>query len=409
MPDLILSLMQLILWFVVIYILAEVAWHVWMHYVNVKFLAGLKWIILEIKLPKETRKSPLAMEIILNSALNQTGGYGTWYDKYWKGSLPHTFSLEIVSIGGKVHFLIRTQARFKNVIEADIYAQFTDAEINEVPDYTNFVHYSPDGKWDLWGCEYKFTKPDPYPIATYVDFGLDKDPKEEYKIDPLTSIIEFFGSLKEGEQAWTQMIIRSTRSDFKKAAAEARKKIIADYIAELAKRGVEKPEVSDQALPKSVKDIIFAIDRNASKLNYDVGIRSIYIAEKDKYNGANIGGLINLFKQFNTEHLNGIRHTRTTSFDFPWQDWNNTRVNGFKKNIFYFYKLRSYYYPPYKPGMIGSSPLSNWITENKRIPPMVMSSEELATIYHFPGSTASTPTFDRIEAKKSEPPANLPI
>ncbi len=37
----------------------------------------------------------------------------------------------------------------------------------------------------IWGCEFKFTKGDGYPIKTYVDYGLDKDPKEEYKVDPL--------------------------------------------------------------------------------------------------------------------------------------------------------------------------------------------------------------------------------
>jgi len=34
----------------------------------------------------------------------------------------------------------------------------------------------------------------------------------------------------------------------------------------------------------------------------------------------------------------------------------------------------------------------------------------LATIYHFPGHTvAPASTMERIEAKKSEPPADLPI
>jgi hypothetical protein len=41
--------------------------------------------------------------------------------------------------------------------------------------------------------------------------------------------------------------------------------------------------------------------------------------------------------------------------------------------------------------------------------PFVLNTEELATIYHFPGRVAETPTFGRIEAKKGEPPSNLPI
>jgi hypothetical protein len=40
---------------------------------------------------------------------------------------------------------------------------------------------------------------------------------------------------------------------------------------------------------------------------------------------------------------------------------------------------------------------------------MVLSTEELATLYHFPGAIAATPSINRIPSKKSEAPANLPI
>jgi len=55
------------------------------------------------------------------------------------------------------------------------------------------------------------------------------------------------------------------------------------------------------------------------------------------------------------------------------------------------YQKRSYFYPPH----IGQS--------------FVLNIEELATVFHFPGRVAETPTFGRIEAKKSQPPINLPI
>ena len=41
--------------------------------------------------------------------------------------------------------------------------------------------------------------------------------------------------------------------------------------------------------------------------------------------------------------------------------------------------------------------------------PMLLSTEEIATLWHLPGRVAETPTFTRIESKKAEPPANLPI
>ena len=67
------------------------------------------------------------------------------------------------------------------------------------------------------------------------------------------------------------------------------------------------------------------------------------------------------------------------------------KINKQKKKIFDAYVRRSYFYAPYK------------------AKPFVLNSEELATIYHFPGGVAETPTFTRIESRKGEPPANLPV
>ena len=39
----------------------------------------------------------------------------------------------------------------------------------------------------------------------------------------------------------------------------------------------------------------------------------------------------------------------------------------------------------------------------------ILNTEELATVYHFPGSVVRTPALGRIESKKGEPSAGLPI
>jgi hypothetical protein len=40
---------------------------------------------------------------------------------------------------------------------------------------------------------------------------------------------------------------------------------------------------------------------------------------------------------------------------------------------------------------------------------MILSSEELATLFHIPGRVSTTPSLERIEAVKSDAPQNLPI
>jgi hypothetical protein len=56
--------------------------------------------------------------------------------------------------------------------------------------------------------------------------------------------------------------------------------------------------------------------------------------------------------------------------------------------------LRSYFFPPYR---------------NYGCDPFILSTEELATIFHFPGNVSATPSLPKIASKKSEPPINLPI
>ena len=45
------------------------------------------------------------------------------------------------------------------------------------------------------------------------------------------------------------------------------------------------------------------------------------------------------------------------------------------------------------------------------LPPMILNSEELATIYHWPLTLNNmiTPAVEKVESKKVQPPANLPI
>ena len=56
----------------------------WLYYRRAKYWEKLGSVLLEIKLPKEINKSPLAMEVVL-SALHQTADESNWYFKYWKG------------------------------------------------------------------------------------------------------------------------------------------------------------------------------------------------------------------------------------------------------------------------------------------------------------------------------------
>lgn len=365
-------------------VLALAFWETWMRYIRAKFIANLEWILLETKLPREISKSPKAMETIFNSFYQTKDG--NFKEKYWQGFLRPWFSLELAGINGEIHFFIYMQKGFRNLIEAHIYSQYPDVELVEVDDYTKEVFLESRGsdKWSLWGTEFVLVAEDAYPIKTYVDYGLHEVlTKEEQKNDPLTTLIEFFGSLKEGEQAWFQVMIRATKKDWK----EEGKKLV-EKLMERDKKLKEGEQT--KKLSPGETDVIKAIERDVSKYGFDTGIRAMYLALKDKFVPANIGALIGATKHYNTINLNGFKPARTTGLDYFWQ-LKKIREPKMKTKMIDAYRLRSYFYPPY---------------DRK---PFVLNTEELATIFHFPGRVAETPTFRRIEAKKSEAPVNLPV
>jgi hypothetical protein len=371
----------------------------WVNYTRAKWIVEKGNTLLELKLPKELMKSPAAMEIIINS-MHQPS-VGSYIDALYKGRIRPWFSLELVSIGGQVKFFIWTHKNFKNLVESQIYGQFPTVEVYEVPDYSLLTPFNLE-KTGLWGMQLALNKADVYPIKTYIDYGLHDDPKEEFKIDPITAMLEYLGSVKPGDQVWIQILIQPHRKEHLRDARIFQKpdwkagvgKEIEVIMKESPVKIEEGKAVSLMNLTDIQKDTINAIQRNMAKSAFDTMIRALYIAPKDAFNPAYIAGLTSSFKQYGSGNLNGFKPKFTTSFDYPWEDFRSTRVNASKRKIMDAYKRRSYFHPPYK---------------NFKGKPFILTTEELATLFHFPGGVATTPTFTRIVSKKVEPPANLPI
>ncbi len=375
-------------------VLVWLAQHLWLEYIRMEYIRkNYPFIMLEIKLPRIIEKTPIAMELVLQSLYQAKGG--DWFETWWQGYVKPWFSLEIVSIEGDVKFYIRTPAKFKKLIESHIYAQYPDIEVHEAQDYVSKAPYIHEKKeWSMWGTEYTLTMPDPYPIKTYVDYGLDSTMvKEENKSDPITSTIEFMGSIGRGQQIWTQILVQANNPrfrtpgtwfgfhDWKKEGKEVIKKL-------------QEKHSGDFGFFKATKregEIVNAIERSLGKPGFDCGIRSLYIAKKEFFDPTNISGVVGAFSQYNSFDLNGFKSVNKTVMNYPWSDYHDIRVNKKKKKMFDAYVRRSYFYAPHKRK------------------PFVLNSEELATIFHFPGGVAETPTFNRIESRKGEPPSNLPI
>lgn len=382
-------------------ILSSICFYLYIAQKRREWILEQGFALLEIKLPKEVMKSPAAMEIVLSGIYEPV--IGTVLDVFFKGKLRPWFSLEIVSLGGQVKFFIWCMKKWKNNVEARLYAQYPNIEIQEVPDYTQGVNFDPE-TMSMSSFQTALVKPDVYPIKTYVDWKLDKlGDEDEEKVDPITPLIEWLGSLKEGERCWIQIMIQAHRAEKtmtdvtlfpKKAWKDQVKKEIEKILKESTIQPAEGKKPTFMDLSSVQKETIDAIQRSQGKLAYDTMIRAIYFAKKENFNSMATAGMIHSFRHMGSANLNSIKPV-FNGIDYPWQDFKGIRKNRYMRMIFDAYKRRSVFNGPYK----------NW-----RVKPYILNVEELATLFHFPSSiVASTPTLTRIPSKKAEAPSNLPI
>src|SRR5262249_12877690 len=140
-----------------------------------------------------------------------------------------------------------------------------------------------------------------------------KDPKPELQVNPLSQVLELFGTLGPEEQLWTQIIFRVTKGEAyrgKKNAAgknytwrdegaaliKSVREGIKRNAADLDPRGEGRGGGLMNAT-KAEKEKITAIERNTGKAGFDVGMRSIYSAPEGKYQTMN-PFVANIWKAF---------------------------------------------------------------------------------------------------------------
>jgi len=356
-----------------------ILFYVWVKYIRLRYIANIKWVLLEIKIPANLIKSPKSMEQIFIGLHGIQSG-GDIIDKYWKGKIQDWFSFEIVGRGGFIHFFVRTPIQYRNLVEAQIFAQYSEAEIIDANDYVSSVPEPPHPEWDLWGTEFILIKDDIYPIKTYRQFEASKP---ELAVDPIASFLEVMSKLSVNEQIWLQILIRPVPDKWKEAGKV--------FVENMMGRSNWAPGKPPKVLSPGEREILEAIEQNISKLGFEVCIRFIYTAKKDNFNKTNIAAIIGCFKQFGLINLNGFKPNKhiSPSIKYLFKNYRNTKrkIRLYKDYAERFFALKS--------------------TRIYEI--YVLSTEELATIYHLPTIVVEAPTLARIQAKKGEPPSGLPI
>ena len=383
-------------------------WKTWMHYIRYAFWFKTPMVLLHVELPPEVEKSPLAMELFFVGLWNN-GGETTFLHRIWNGQYRAITTLELVSNEGRISYYIHLRKSWKNFIEARLYGQFPEAHVTEVErDYVDEVGYSPETH-DLWGTEYAKDDVEALPLRTYVDWQLDKNPDTpEVSIDPMTNLFEYMTTAGPGEYIWIQIVMKARKKDewygfytgdhFVKDAEKKIKEITEGAIERargLTSDETEQKKVGSRGamlLTGGEKLLVEAIERSLTKQVFDCGFRGMYICKKNKFDITKINNLVRLWDPFRNQQGNRMGVTRGMAiFDYPWQDWRGIRRALIRKKMFFWYKHRAYFYVPYDQV------------------PVCMTTEELASIWHFPNSSVKTPALERVPSRRSAAPPNLPV
>jgi len=392
------------------------AYESWLSYKKQQYLLSLKWVLLEIKPPPDVQKSPKIAENIFSGLHAAYITSVSWKQRFFEGNVQPWFSFEIVGNGGEIGFYARVPEGLRNLVEAQIFAQYGDAEIKIADDYVNLLpEYLPDDDYDMWGTELVFTKPDAYPIKTYPFFEEESGKDEFKRTDPLAPLAETMSSLEPGEHLWVQLLIRGTSDSWAKDAKAEVDKLMGkepkierdalgkavDFIDKLLPGGTpaaeekKKEEFSLMKLSGGQKFVLDQVEHKIAQLGFKSGYRFLYIARKDRFHGSHISAVTGYFKQFYLNNLNSFMpNKKTWTPSKGWFHWffPSDKGFGYKKEEF---NRKWYLYQYYK--------------KRAFVRQFVMLSvEELATLFHLPGIGVKAPAFPRVEAKKGQPPPGLP-
>jgi hypothetical protein len=424
-------------WFWVFLMLKPLWEQTWLFWRQEVYKKNLPWFMVEMKIPRETRKGPRAMEQALTAIHQLRNSPGNLEEKYKDGEVTQWFCLEMVSLGGEVHFYIRGDKKKRDLIEAQIFAYYPDVELNDVDDYCdrfpeNIEDMHRQG-YDLWGTEMLLAKHPAYPIKSYTDFEA---PDEERQYDPISSFIEVLSKAKPEETLAIQILIAPSDEHWKeegyklveklseqKRAAGGHKKGSSTKLAfpggplpvfegAAAHGEVKKPELPPimQRTPGQT-NVLEAIENNLSKPSFETLIRFIYLAPKAiYYDSYPRRGLMGSFNQYASHDLNSFRPNMDIAtmarFWNPPYIFSAIRTQYRKQRMLYNYKRRKL--PP-KTFMakLLTSHFFNWNFYSKKI---YLSVESIATLFHPPSFLVLTgPHVKRSESKKAGPPAGLAI
>lgn len=295
------------------------------------------------------------------------------WNKFLYGEPYVALEMAVHHVGEQTHFYMAIPKASADIIEKQIHSYFPTSEVMRVHDYNIF---NPDG--GVAGAYVHYKSNPILPFRTY----------QKLESDPLSAVLTSLSKLQtEGEGGAVQILIRPAHVTKKKRLAikTAREMQSGYQFYEALSRAKHPPKKKKDAnaedenarvRPKVVSpaedEIIKALTGKASKQNYDVNIRILTSAPSEPAAEQILRELEGAFSQYSTPDMNSLVVNKLEGKSL--------------RSLVYNFSFRLF-------------------DERRSI---VLSTEEVASLYHFPLATTAAPKVNFLKAKASEPPADLP-
>lgn len=262
--------------------------------------------------------------------------------------LEDVIAFEIVGRPSDIRFYVSAPLRIIDMVEKTIYGFYSSADIKRVDEPNIFTE---NGQVVYAGLRQKDY---PYmPFKVYRDIATDT-------ISPITSALS---KMNEDEGAIVQLIIRPAPPKWKKMGKS--------YISSTKKTEANPEKATFKTDPKTLEKV----DDKCSRSGFETCIRLVVSAKSKEMANMHLKNLKSAFSQFSSD-LNSLKSSRVIF------------KGGFMINFIYKF------FPVFE------LPFSKSIS--------IFSSDELASLFHFPNKTIETPHIQWLKAKTAPVSSEVP-
>ena len=289
-------------------------------------------------------------EIKIDAAEQMFASFSSLKKSGWLSflELDDVLSFEIVGKKADIRFYVSAPSRIIDLVEKSIYGYYPAADIKRVDEPNIFTE---EGKVSFGAAVTK--------DYSYMPLKVFKD----LPTDPLSAVTSAISKMGDNEGAMVQILIRPAGSKWKKMGKS---------FVSSTKKNESNPE---KATFKTDPKVLERVDDKCSKAGFETAIRFVVSAQNKDTAAMHFKNIKTAFSQFNSD-LNSFTSARVLF------------KGGFMINFIYKF------FP------VVDLPFSKSIS--------ILTSDELATIFHFPNKTVETPHIQWLKAKTAPVSSEVP-